>query len=98
DFHVTGVQTCALPIFLAGDEEEWVVKIVDFGVAKAVGAGPLPLMPSPPNATGTSSEVTHTGMVLGSPQYMSPEQARGFKEVDHTDRKSVVKGKRGQLG
>lgn len=68
-------------LFLAGDDEEWVVKIVDFGVAKAIGAAPIAMMPQLPQR---SSEVTHTGMVLGSPQYMSPEQARGFKEVDYT--------------
>ena len=48
------------------------VKIVDFGIAK-VQAGPL----------GASAQrLTQVGMVLGTPEYMSPEQATG-KETDH---------------
>lgn len=43
------------------------VKIVDFGLAKEVGA---------------SSSVTDEGIVLGTPHYISPEQGRG-KTVDH---------------
>jgi len=71
-------------LFLAGEAEDWTIKLVDFGVAKAIGAE-LPVQPTP-QATGAPSrpDVTQTGIVLGSPQYMSPEQARGFSRVDHT--------------
>jgi len=62
-------------IFLArsADEDGEVVKLLDFGVAKvAMGAG-----------TDGDQSVTKTGSVLGTPLYMSPEQARGLKTVDH---------------
>jgi serine/threonine protein kinase len=62
-------------IFLArtADEDAEVVKILDFGVAKvALSAG-----------SESDQSVTKTGSVLGTPLYMSPEQARGLKSVDH---------------
>jgi hypothetical protein len=43
--------------------------LVDFGVAKAVEAG-------------SGERLTATGVVVGTPWYMSPEQAAGEEEVD----------------
>ncbi|PYP35266.1 MAG: hypothetical protein DMD46_13410 [Gemmatimonadetes bacterium] len=43
------------------------VKVVDFGIAKAVGGG----------GAGSSQKVTKTGLVIGTPEFMSPEQLAG---------------------
>jgi eukaryotic-like serine/threonine-protein kinase len=58
-------------LFITTQEEE-ILKVLDFGVAKLSGAVP--------GSLGTS---TRTGAVLGTPFYMSPEQARGIKAIDH---------------
>jgi serine/threonine protein kinase len=59
-------------IFLvASDDDEVIVKVLDFGVAKAT------------KALGPHSDPTKSGTLVGSPRYMSPEQARGVKELDH---------------
>jgi serine/threonine protein kinase len=56
---------------------ELTVKILDFGIAK--------IKPDPSQG-GQTTGLTRTGGMLGSPLYMSPEQARGLKEIDfHTD-------------
>ncbi|MBI4704482.1 MAG: protein kinase [Deltaproteobacteria bacterium] len=54
---------------------EAVVKVCDFGIAKRV-------LPGAEGASSTGPSVTGTGGVVGSPRYMSPEQARGSKELD----------------
>jgi serine/threonine protein kinase len=56
-------------LFLADVDGEEVVKLLDFGIAKALSA--------------PASEATHGDVLMGSPQYMAPEQARASKGVDH---------------
>jgi len=51
------------------------VKVVDFGISKALNK------PGEDEQDSTR-RLTQTGMVLGTPLYMSPEQARGESEVD----------------
>src|SRR6185503_12918923 len=60
-------------IFLVWDSEDGadIAKVVDFGIAKFTDQGP------------GSSSATRTGSVLGTPYYMSPEQARGLRSVDY---------------
>jgi serine/threonine protein kinase/predicted ATPase len=61
-------------IFMArqGAGNEDVAKVLDFGLVKSVGT-PL----------ATLDVHTRTGSLLGTPYYMSPEQARALPDVDH---------------
>ena len=59
-------------IFIVKNDEEEIAKVLDFGVAKSHTHG-----------VGAVSSATRTGSVLGTPYYMSPEQAEGSKSVDH---------------
>jgi tRNA A-37 threonylcarbamoyl transferase component Bud32 len=55
-------------------EDEWGglrVKITDFGIAKA--------------GIDMGADLTRTGMVLGTPKYLSPEQIRGFDPDPRAD-------------
>ena len=57
-------------IFLShGPEGEMVPKLIDFGISKVLD-------------TDESLTMTRTGMVVGTPFYMSPEQARGETGLD----------------
>lgn len=59
-------------IFLVPDDDSDIAKVIDFGIAKRT-------LLAPGQITGVE---TRTGAMLGSPVYMSPEQASGSKDVD----------------
>lgn len=64
-------------VFLAVDPDGHVIpKVLDFGVSKmAPEVGRSSLTPGP-------APVTLDGIMLGTPSYMSPEQARGSRNID----------------
>ena len=58
-------------ILLENDSQgAWNVKVVDFGIARAQEAG-------------DGARLTKTGMIVGTPEYMSPEQGGSGAKVDH---------------
>jgi eukaryotic-like serine/threonine-protein kinase len=61
-------------LFLARREDaEVVVKLLDFGIAK---------VKMDQFSTSEQQSLTRSGALLGSPLYMSPEQAKGAKTID----------------
>ena len=59
-------------IFLTKQEDgNFLGKLLDFGVAKST------------DLAGAAESHTRTGALVGSPYYMSPEQVRHTKDVDH---------------
>ena len=56
-------------VFLVPDDEGEIAKVLDFGVAKW-------------NTDWAVTNVTKTGLLVGTPLYMSPEQARGTRDID----------------
>ncbi|MEZ4437793.1 MAG: protein kinase [Polyangiaceae bacterium] len=56
-------------LFLTWEDDELFLKVLDFGVAKRTN---LPKV----------SKVTGTGMMVGTPEFMSPEQVLSSKSVD----------------
>src|SRR5262245_21440636 len=60
-------------IFLAREGGHEVTKGLDFGIAKLTAE----------RLGAEAGTGTFTGIILGTPRYMSPEQARGTRDVDH---------------
>jgi len=50
------------------------VKLIDFGLARRSWRAPTP--------QSKGHTLTHTGVMLGTPGYMAPEQARGTRDID----------------
>ncbi len=59
-------------VYIVSEEEE-IAKVLDFGIAKIV---------DPLTGGSSGSSGTQTGALLGTPFYMSPEQAQGIRQVD----------------
>jgi eukaryotic-like serine/threonine-protein kinase len=57
-------------VFLTGNDEALVVKLLDFGIAKNV-------------ADVARGVGTRAGAFVGTPMYVSPEQAEGHRPLDH---------------
>jgi serine/threonine-protein kinase len=58
-------------VFIVSEDEQTQPKLVDFGIVKLT------------DSASHRTHLTQMGTVLGSPEYMSPEQARGLDDIDH---------------
>jgi serine/threonine-protein kinase len=58
-------------VFLIPNEDDEIVKVLDFGVAKVI------------DPAKTTMQRTGIGTLIGTPHYMSPEQVKGITEVDY---------------
>lgn len=58
------------------DANAFTAKILDFGIAKLIGDEKF---------TASMQQITKTGALLGSPDYMSPEQCSGAKTDERSD-------------
>lgn len=57
-------------IFLVPEDDHEIAKVLDFGIAKT-------------HAPVVDNATTKAGALLGTPHYMSPEQAQGTKSIDY---------------
>ena len=59
-------------IFLTGDPAHPIAKVVDFGISRI-------------DQNERGSHLTKTGIIMGTPSFMSPEQAKGTRSDHRTD-------------
>jgi serine/threonine protein kinase len=59
-------------IFLVEDGDGYLPKILDFGISRSVD----------PASGRESAHTTKEGLLVGTPDYMSPEQVRGLSDID----------------
>jgi serine/threonine-protein kinase len=60
-------------VFLVRNDDEDIAKLLDFGIAKSLHDA----------LSGPVQNLTTPGMLVGTPYYMSPEQAGGASTLDH---------------
>jgi eukaryotic-like serine/threonine-protein kinase len=60
-------------VFIVRDDDQEIVKVLDFGIAKVTETAEI---------EQKDGVTTQTGSVIGTPCYMSPEQALGNKAID----------------
>ena len=68
DHHIIHRDLKPANILLEGSPGKEVPKVMDFGIAKSLN---------------DDNSKTKTGLVMGTPYYLAPEQARGAKNIDH---------------
>ncbi len=60
-------------VLVRDSDRSFYPKLIDFGISRAISESSVLLGPG---------RVTREGMVVGTPHYMSPEQARGLADID----------------
>jgi eukaryotic-like serine/threonine-protein kinase len=84
--HDQGIIHCDLKPANIKVRSDGTVKILDFGLAKVVDRAPPPVSGLSEAPTISMPAVTLTGVIVGTPAYMSPEQATG----KHVDRRADI--------
>jgi tRNA A-37 threonylcarbamoyl transferase component Bud32 len=62
-------------VLVSGDADAPRIKVIDFGLAKALGEKLV-----------AATLFTEAGQLIGTPEYMAPEQARGFRRAPQANR------------